>query len=247
MKPMTPMNLAAIATLLGASLLMSTPIAQADQAKWWQPKESKRAEPRRGDRVERRAEPRRGDRVERRVEDRRADRVERRVGARQDGSLHRGFNRQYRQWRGNRIYRDVIVIRDNQRGPRYRAWRSYAEPEFIYRRRIVRLRPVRYYVSASVVIGGVHVNARVHDHDDYYYGCNFCDARYESYGSYRAHVYECDARPRGYQIVTNDWNDRELRDSDWWDDRNWERDQEYDRNRDQGDDEDYDRDRDSGY
>lgn len=200
MKPTRTKLIAAIATLLGASLLMSAPgQAQADQAKWWQPKES-----------------RRGDRVERRVE------------ARHDRGLHRGWNRQYRQWRGNRIYRDVIVIRDNPRGPRYRAWRSYSEPEFIYRRRIVRLRPVRYYVSASVVIGGVHVHGRVHDHDDYYYGCNFCDARYDNYGGYRAHVYECDARPHGYQIVTNDWNDRELRDDNWWDDRNWEQDHEYD-------------------
>lgn len=223
MKPTRPMNIAAIATLVGASLLMSAPSqAQADQAKWWQPKESRRAEPRR-------AEPRRAER-----------RVERRVEARQDRGLHRGWDRQYRQWRGNRVYRDVIVIRDNPRGPRYRAWRSYAEPEFIYRRHIVRLRPVRYYVSASAVIGGVHVNARFHDHDDYYYGCNFCDARYDSYGAYRAHVYECEARPRGYQIVTNDWNDRELQDCNWWDDRNWEQDHQYDQNRDYDQDRNYD-------
>lgn len=218
MKPMTTKNIAAVATLLGASLLMSAPMAaQADQGKWWQPKESRRSEPRR---------------------------VERRVEMRQDRGLHRGWDRRYRQWRGGRVYRDAIVIRNSNRGPRYRAWRTYSEPEFIYRRRIVRIRPVRYYVSATAVIGGVHVNARFRDRDDYYYGCNFCDARFDDYGSYRAHVYECDARPHGYQIVTNDWNDRELRDRDWWDDRNWERDREYDGNRDY--DRDYDRDRDYG-
>ena len=209
MKPMTNRNIAAVATLLGASLLMGAPMpAQADQEKWWQPKESRRAE--------------------------------RRIETREDRGLHRGWDRQYRQWRGHRVCRDVIVIRDSQRGPRYRAWRTYCEPEFIYHRRIVRLRPVRYYVSATAVIGGVRVSARVHDHDDYYYGCNFCDARFGDYGSYRAHVYECDARPHGYQIVTNDWNDRELRDGDWWNDRNWERNHEYDGNRDYGDDWDRD-------
>ena len=220
MRPTTPKQMAAIATLLGASLLMSAPMtALADQGKWWQPKESKRTESRRTGRVERRAETRRY------------------------YAPPRGFDRQYRQWRGNRVYRDVIVIRDSRRGPRYRAWRSYAQPEFIYRRHIVRVRPVRYYVSA--VFGGVHIS--VQNHDDYYYGCNFCDARFDSYGAYRAHVYECDARPRGYQIVTNDWNDRELRDRDWWDDHNWERDHAVDwdrgyddRNQDYGDDQDED-------
>lgn len=218
MKPMTTRNIAAVATLLGASLLMSAPAAvQADQGKWWQPKES---------RGQRGGETR-----------------QYRGETRQYRSGARGFDRQYRQWRGNRVYRDVIVIRDGYRGPRYRAWRSYCEPEFIYRRRIVRIRPVRYYVAATAVIGGVHIHAGYHDHDDYYYGCNFCDARFGSYGSYRAHVYECDARPHGYQIVTNDWNDRELRNSDWWDDRNWVRDHTYDGDGDYGD-RDYDRDRD---
>ena len=193
-------NIAAIATLVGASLLIGAPSsAQADQGKWWQPKQGRRAETR--------------------------HRVER--GGYVRYAPHRGFDRQYRQWRGQRIYRDVITIRGGYRGPRYRAWRSYCEPEFIYRRRIVRLRPVRYYVAANVIIGGVHISGRYHDHDDYYYGCNFCDDRFESYGTYRSHVYSCEHRPHGYTIQTNDWNDRELRDGEWWDDRNWERDHSY--------------------
>jgi hypothetical protein len=224
MKPMTSRNIAAVVTLLGASLLMSAPTAvQADQGKWWQPKQSRGGETRyRGG--------------------------QRGADTRPYRSGQRGFDRQYRQWRGNRVYRDVYVIRSGYRGPRYRAWRSYCEPEFIYSRRIVRLRPVRYYVAASAVIGGVRISARYHDHDSYYYGCNFCDARFDTYGTYRAHVYECDGRPHGYQIVTNDWNDRELQNRDWWDDRNWVRVHTYDGDRDYGDrdyDRDYDRDRDT--
>ena len=46
MKRMTTRNIAAVATLLGVSLLMSAPAVQADQGKWWQPKESRRGETR---------------------------------------------------------------------------------------------------------------------------------------------------------------------------------------------------------
>lgn len=251
MKPMTTRNIAAVATLLGMSLLMSAPAVQADQGKWWQPKESRRGETR-----------------QRGGETRNYRSGGHRSGETRQYSYRggqRGFDRQYRQWRGGRVYRDVITIRGGYRGTPYRAWRSYCEPEFIYSRRIVRIRPIRYF-AATVVIGGVHVGARYHDQDDYYYGCNFCDARFENYGSYRAHVYGCDARPHGYRIEASDWNDRELRDGGWWDDRNWVRDhtyegdgdhgnygdrdygdrdngdRDYDRNRDYDDDRDYDRD-----
>ena len=201
----------AIATLLGASLLISAPSsAQTRGEKWWQPKQGRQSQ-----------QPR--------------HRVERRAQVRHDRGSYRGFDRQYRQWRGQRIYRDAITIRSGYRGPRYRAYRTYWEPQYIYRRRIIRLRPVRYYVAATAIIGGVHIGARYHDHDDYYYGCNFCDARFDVYGSYRAHVYDCDSRPHGYTIETHDWNDRELQDGEWWDDRNWEQDHSY-----KGDHHDYD-------
>lgn len=218
-------NIVAIATLLGASLLISAPSsAQTRGEKWWQPKQGRQAQPRQ-------TQPR--------------HRVEGRAQVRHGGSP-RGFDRQYRQWRGQRIYRDAITIRSGggYRGPRYRAYRTYWEPQYIYRRRIVRLRPIRYYVAASAIIGGVHIGARYHDHDDYYYGCNFCDARFDAYGSYRAHVYDCDARPHGYTIETHDWNDRELQDGEWWDDRNWEQDHSYKGDQDYDhsykDDQDYD-------
>jgi hypothetical protein len=192
---MTTIHLTAIAALLGASLLASSPTAaRADQGKWWTPKSSRGQEPRRVERVERR----------------------------HSRAVQRGWDRQWRRWRGDRVYRDAIVIRDSHRGPRYRAWRYYSNPIFHYRRHIVYLRPVRYYVSAAAVIGGVRLHARFHDHDDYLYGCNFCDARFDSYGHYRAHVYECELRPHGYRIVASDWDDREWRNEDWWDDRHWE-------------------------
>ncbi|MEK7348828.1 MAG: hypothetical protein AABZ94_08130, partial [Candidatus Eisenbacteria bacterium] len=46
-----------------------------------------------------------------------------------------------------------------------------------------------------------------HDQDRYYYGCNFCDARFGRYGAYRAHVLRCDDRPRGYRFDVSDWDD----------------------------------------
>ena len=112
----------------------------------------------------------------------------------------RRFERQWRSWRGQRIYRDVIVIRSGYRGPRYRAWRAYSRPEYIYSQRMIRVRPVRFHVAASIVIGGVHIQGNYVDPGDYEYGCNFCDARFGSYDSYHAHVRSCGQRPHGYRV-----------------------------------------------
>ncbi len=46
----------------------------------------------------------------------------------------------------------------------------------------------------------------------YAYGCNFCDARYGSWGAWRNHVAGCDHRPADVQIVYERWDD------DNWDD-----------------------------
>jgi len=166
----------------------------------------------------------------------------------------RRFVRQWRNWGGNRVYRDVIVIRAS-RGPRYRAWRTYCPPEFLYSRRVIRVRPVRFVVAASGVIGGVRFHGSYHD-DDCLYGCNFCDARFNSYDAYHAHVQSCGARPHGYRVESSDWNSPCGPDDDAWrddDGRNghdegWDRDRGYDRD-DHGDrgrwddeiDDDYDR------
>ncbi len=141
-------------------------------------------------------------------------------------------DRQWRSWRRQRIYRDVIVIRSGYRAPGYRApryrapryrapgyraWRTYSRPDYIYARRIVRVRPVRLYVDASIVIGGVHIQGVYHDHGDYAYGCNFCDARFDDYDGYHAHVVACPHRPAGYRVDCSDWGSG----TGSWDDEGW--------------------------
>lgn len=179
--------------------------------------------------------------------ERRVERYDRQAGPRR-------FVRQWRNWGGQRVYRDVIVIRAS-RGPRYRAFRTYCPPEFLYSRRVIRVRPVRFMVAASGVIGGVRFHGSYHD-DDCLYGCNFCDARFNSYDAYQAHVHSCGARPRGYRVECSQWDtdpspctpdDNSWRDDDggYRQDGRWDSDRGYDRD-DQGrwddeTDDDYDR------
>ncbi|HEX7078424.1 MAG TPA: hypothetical protein VF363_08380 [Candidatus Eisenbacteria bacterium] len=148
---------------------------------------------------------------------------ERRLERRSD----RTWNRQWRSWRGGRVYRDVIVIRGGERSPRYRAWRYYAYPEFRYRSHVVYVRPVRYF-TAVATIGGVRIGARFRDADARRYGCNFCDARFDDYGSYRAHLYDCPRRPPGFRIVAQDWSDQDVNRGSWWDDHDWHDDEGWD-------------------
>lgn len=201
---------AAVAALVGASLLAAPGAAQADRGgKWWTPKQG---------------------------HERRVERVYRR-----DASPRR-FSRQWRTWGNRRVYRDVIVIRAS-RGPRYQAWRTYCPPEYIYSRRVIRVRPVRFVVAASGVIGGLRFHGSYHN-DDALYGCNFCDARFGSYESYHDHVMSCGHRPRGYRVECSDWNGAgELGDGGW---RDYDRNGGYDRGYDRGDDPVYDRGYDRG-
>lgn len=137
--------------LIGAAMLFSTaPLAQADQGKWWTPKEGPR------------------------------------------GSA----------WRGARVHRDVIVIRDGRRGHHFRARRLFIRPRF--HRHVVFVRPIRYFIAADACIGGVGIHARIRPH--YLYGCNFCDARFDSYRAYRSHVLMCDDGPHGYTVAASDWD-----------------------------------------
>jgi hypothetical protein len=167
------------AGLLGAAVLAGSPIvAQADQGKWWDPQG-------RG--------PSRERRVERQV---RTNQGDRRV------------NRSWQQGRSRpRFQRSFVTIRDGRRGTGYRARRVWASPYYIQRQHLVVVRPVRYFVGAGASIGGLHIDARFHDHDRYLYGCNFCDARFSGYNAYHAHVLHCDARPAGYRLDVSDWND----------------------------------------
>jgi hypothetical protein len=164
--------------------------------------------------------------------ERRVERVYRRDSGR------RGFSRQWRTWGDRRVYRDVIEIRAN-RGPRYRAWRTYCPPEYIYSRHAIRVRPIRFVVAASGAIGGVRFHGSYHG-DDYVYGCNFCDARFGSYDSYHAHVQSCGHRPHGYRVECSDWNAPGGMDDGGW--RDEDRDGGYyDRSQDRDYDRDYDR------
>jgi hypothetical protein len=170
------------AGLLGAAVLTGSPlVAQADDGKWWDPQK-------RGPVQERRQERR----------------VERRAERRDDDRVVRG-----RVWRGERprFQREYVTIRDHHRGPRYRAHRVWVRPVFFHRQHLCVVRPVRYFVGAGFGIGGVRVHARLHDSDRYYYGCNFCDARFGGFRSYRAHVIRCDHRPHGYRFEVSDWDD----------------------------------------
>lgn len=184
------------AGLLGAAVLTGSPLAaQADDGKWWDPQQ-------RGPVQERRQERR----VERGSERPRQERhVERRAG-RRDDDRPVVRNRVYRGERP-RFQRQYVHIRDGYRGPRYRAHRVWVRPVFFHRQQLCVVRPVRYFVAAGLTIGGVRVNARYHDSDRYYYGCNFCDSRFVAYRSYRSHVVRCDDRPQGYRFEVSDWED----------------------------------------
>jgi len=172
---------------------------------------------------------------------------ERRVeGVYRRDSAPRGFSRQWRSWGDRRVYRDRIVIRAS-RGPRYQAWRTYCPPEYIYSRHVIRVRPIRFVVAA--MFGGVRFQGSYHD-DDCLYGCNFCDARFSSYGAYYAHVQSCAHRPQGYRVQCSDWGSA----GDWGDD-GWRNlgdrdpgyDRSYDRGYDRGDDGRCDKDDDGRY
>jgi len=200
---------AGLAAVLGASLLLAG-MATPDAA---DAREGKWWTPKQGNR-----------------DGRRVDRVVRRERSPR-------FSRQYRSYGGQRVYRDMVVIRDVNRGPRYRAWRAYSRPYYIHARRVIRVRPARLYVAA--VIGGVSVRGRYHD--DYLYGCNFCEARFHDYGGYHGHVVSCSHRPHGYRIECSDWNAPSS--AGWWDDREWRDDGYHAYDRDYRDYRDYDDDR----
>jgi hypothetical protein len=180
MKPMLNSGKSAIwAGVLGIVLLLATPSgAGADQGKWWTPKETKA-------RVRSEA-PRTPS---------------------QDFGLRPGDHRAWRTSpRYGRVYRDYVVINGAWTTPRaYRAQRFWVSP--VYRGRLVYLRPVRYYVSATAVIGGVRISALLYPHDHWLYGCNFCDAQFEDYAHWAAHVQTCPYHPHGYSVRALDWQE----------------------------------------
>jgi hypothetical protein len=143
--------------------------------------------------------------------------------------------RYYRPWRGRTVYRDYVHVR---LGPSYQyrpvsGWRYYCPPSYYYPQHIVYVRPVRFFISASAVIGGVGISGTYADPGEIY-GCNFCDARFDDYDDYAAHVQHCPYGPHGYRVEARAWDQDQWSDRDWQDDRNWDREDE---------DRDYDYDR----
>jgi len=197
----------AILSALGITILLGTPLlAQADQGKWWKPKEGDQ-------RIERRDRNRRDDgwqgwQGNRGWQGR--DRVRTGGGwsggfTYRDGRYNaRGSWGGYRSWRGYPVRRDILVIRDRSYGGYFRARRIYCAPR--YYGRFVYVRPVRFFVGADACIGPIGIHARI-VRPHYIYGCNFCDARFDSYGAYCQHVEHCDHRPTGFDISVSNWDD----------------------------------------
>ncbi len=186
-------------------LLLGTPLlAQAEQGKWWKSAE--------GDRKSDRTVVR---------DQRGSDRMVRR-GRRPDGGSRGNITYRDRRysgraswgrhstWRGLPVRRDVLVIRDHRNGRYFRARRLYCAPR--YYGRFVYVRPVRYFIAANAVIGGVSIRARI-GRPHYLYGCNFCDDRFDTYDAYAMHVGHCHYRPSGLQVSVSNWDDGY--DHDW--------------------------------
>jgi len=134
-------------------------------------------------------------------------RIERRAQGRQPAAPAR----HYRVNRSHpRFQNDIVVVRRGSRGTNVRAHRVWVEPVYFRSQELCVIRPVRFFTAVTANIGPLHIRVGDHGHDGWY-GCNFCDARYDDYDGYRRHVLRCDDRPRGYRFEVSDW------DSDWYD------------------------------
>ena len=173
----------ALAALLLAVVFGAPSLAQADQGKWWTPKE--------------------GDRTP--VADRQGSGWVRPGPGRFQGNFPGRGHAISRPWRSGPVIRDYVSVRHGHRGRFHRARRIYIEP--YYNRHFVYVRPVRLYFSAAARIGPVDIHVQPYGHRDFLYGCNFCDARFEGFRGYSRHLYRCDARPHGYEVRARDWEE----------------------------------------
>ncbi|MGH7680931.1 MAG: hypothetical protein ACRENN_02985 [Candidatus Eiseniibacteriota bacterium] len=181
--------------LLSAAIVLGAPsTARADQGKWWT--------------------PRKGGQAVRVRESYRAP-------VWHSTRYVRPAPRYYRPWNGDRIYRDHAWVGGSSSYRRsVYGWRYYSAPVFYYPHHVVYVRPIRFFVSADAVIGGVRVHAGVADPGPVY-GCNFCDAQFHSFHSYEAHVARCPDAPRGYQVVPRDWESSQWDSQGPHDQDNW--------------------------
>lgn len=83
--------------------------------------------------------------------------------------------------------------------PRYVSYRSP---------RVMVVRPAPY-VQVGARIGSVNIAAIFggRRHANYDYGCNFCDAHFNSFDAYDSHVHSCAHRPRNVRIDARVWDD----------------------------------------
>jgi hypothetical protein len=110
-------------------------------------------------------------------------------------------------YQGYPVYREYVSYRYTPAyAPAY-GWRYYCAPRYDYHTHVVHVQPVRFFIAADFVIGGVGISARYVDPGPVY-GCNFCDARFGSYYDYEVHVeHHCGHIPHGYRVYADDWQD----------------------------------------
>ncbi|HET9252418.1 MAG TPA: hypothetical protein VFP58_09890 [Candidatus Eisenbacteria bacterium] len=125
-------------------------------------------------------------------------------------------------YRGYPVYREYVSYRYAPAyAPAY-GWRYYCAPRYDYHTHVVYVQPVRFFVAADFMIGGVGISARYVDPGPVY-GCNFCDARFGSYHAYETHVeHDCGHLPHGYRVYADDWHDEVWDGHDEYDDGYYE-------------------------
>jgi hypothetical protein len=116
--------------------------------------------------------------------------------------------RYHTAYRGYPVYREYVSYRYRPAyAPAY-GWRYYCAPRYDYHSHVIYVQPVRFFIAADFMIGGVGVSARYVDPGPVY-GCNFCDTRFGSYYDYEMHVeHHCDHIPHGYRVHAEDWQDQ---------------------------------------
>ena len=115
--------------------------------------------------------------------------------------------RYHTAYQGYPVYREYVSYRYAPAYAPVYGWRYYCAPRYHYPTHVIYVQPVRFFVAADFVIGGVGISARYADPGPVY-GCNFCDARFGDYYAYEHHVEGyCGHAPHGYRIHAEDWGD----------------------------------------
>jgi hypothetical protein len=115
--------------------------------------------------------------------------------------------RYHTAYQGYPVYREYVSYRYRPAYAPVYGWRYYCPPRYYYPTSVIYVQPVRFFVAADFVIGGVGISARYSDPGPVY-GCNFCDARFGSYYGYETHVeHHCSHVPHGYSVHAADWQD----------------------------------------